>query len=241
MKADVRFTLPDDGTDDLTGVTAVVVDVIRATSTLTTALGRGARAVFPAASTEDALRLAQSLGREDTLLCGERKALPIEGYDLGNSPREYTREVVEGKRLIMNTTNGTRAILAMEDADRVYALSLLNLRAVAETVRGVDRLILQCAGREGTFALEDAVCSGLLLRTLWEYDVDIDAGDGARAAMELAGAFRPDEAFLRSTLGGQAVAAVGLGADLSWCARMDECPVVPVLRDRSLVLLDEEE
>lgn len=237
MRAEVRFTLPDAGFPDLPGATAVVVDVLRATSTLTTALDRGARAVFPSAATEDALRLAQSLGREDTLLCGERKGLRIEGYDLGNSPLEYTPEVVEGKRLIMNTTNGTRALLAAEDADAVLALSFLNLGAVAAAVRDVERLVIICAGREGTFALEDAVCSGRLLRRLRAEGVDYEMGDGARAALELARSFEPSEEFLISTEAGQALVAAGLGEDLAWCAQVDALDLVPALRDRALVPL----
>lgn len=237
MRFEVRFTIPEAEADDLTGATAVVVDVLRATTTLTTALSHGARAVFPSASTDDALRLAQSLGREDTLLCGERKGLRIEGYDLGNSPREYTRETVEGKRLIMNTTNGTRAFLAVEDADAVVALSFLNLGAVAAEVRDRERLLILCAGREDAFALEDAVCAGLLLQRLRDDGVAVEADDGARAALTLARAHEVSEGFLASTQAGQALLAAGLGEDLEWCARVDALTVVPAMKDRTLVSL----
>lgn len=241
MRVEVRFTIPEAASVDLAGATAVVVDVLRATTTLTTALSRGARAVFPAASTEDALRLAQSLGREDTLLCGERKGLRIEGYDLGNSPREYTRETVEGKRLIMNTTNGTRAFLAAEDADAVVALSFLNLGAVASEVRDRERLLILCAGREDTFALEDAVCAGLLLERLREDGVEVDPDDGARAALSLVRGHEVSEAFLASTQAGKALLAAGLGEDLEWCARLDALTVVPAMKDRTLVSLSVQE
>ncbi|MDT8341540.1 MAG: 2-phosphosulfolactate phosphatase [Longimicrobiales bacterium] len=241
MKVQVLFTIPETAGVDVAGATVAVVDVLRATSTMVTALARGARAVFPSASTEDALRLAQSLGREDTLLCGERRGLRIQGYDLGNSPLEYTREVVEGRRLIMNTTNGTRAILVMEDADAVLALAFLNLGAVASEVRERERLICLCAGREDAFALEDAVCAGLLLQRLRAEGVELDPDDGARAALALAQAHEPNEAFLASTLAGRALLASELGADLAWCARVDALAVVPVLRDRMLVPLSEPE
>ncbi|HSG49788.1 MAG TPA: 2-phosphosulfolactate phosphatase [Longimicrobiales bacterium] len=237
MRVEVRFTIPEAASADLIGATAVVVDVLRATTTLTTALSHGARAVFPAASTEDALRLAQSLGREDTLLCGERKGLRIEGYDLGNSPREYARETVEGKRLIMNTTNGTRAFLAVEDADAVVALSFLNLGAVASEVRDREHLLILCAGREDAFALEDAVCAGLLLQRLQEEGVEVDPDDGARAALSLARSHEVSEAFLASTQAGQALNAAGLGGDLEWCARVDALATVPAMKDRTLAPL----
>jgi 2-phosphosulfolactate phosphatase len=100
----------------------VVIDVVRATTTMTEALANGARAIYPTASTEEAVRLAQSLGRDDTLLCGERKAAKVEGFDLGNSPSEFTSAAVRGKRLVMSTTNGTRALLAGTESYRRRSL-----------------------------------------------------------------------------------------------------------------------
>ena len=238
MKAEVRFIIPELEPSELSGVTAVVVDVVRATSTIITALANGARAVYPVSDTEEAMHLVQSLGREDTLLCGERKGLRIEGYDLGNSPLECTPEAVRGKRLVMNTTNGTRAFVAAEGMERVLALSFLNLTAVAEALAGEDHVLVLCAGREDVFALEDAVCAGALLRSLEEGGAVLEPDDGARAAMELAARFHADEDFLRSTRAGQALVDLGLEADLSWCARVDGVPMVPVVRERALVLPD---
>lgn len=240
MEAEVRFTIPELDAGELAGATAVVVDVLRATTTVVTALSAGARAIIPAASTEDALRLVQSLGREDTLLCGERKGLRIEGYDLGNSPRDFTAEVVRGKRLVMNTTNGTRTFLAVEAADRVLAAAFLNMTAVVEAVAhgGSERLLVACAGREDAFALEDALCAGVLLLRLRERGVPLVLDDAARAAVALAEVREPDADFLASTAGGRDLVEAGLGEDLPFCARLDGETVVPVLRERSLVALD---
>lgn len=235
MRVQVRFTIPELRATDLAGVHAVVVDVIRATSTTAAALANGARAIFPAASTEDALRLAQSLGREDTLLCGERRGLPIEGYDLGNSPDEFTRAVVEDKRLIMNTTNGTRAFLAVEDADRVFAASFLNLSAVVSGLAGAPSLLILCAGREDTFALEDALCAGAILHRLAETGVALDMDDAAWAAWSISKGVEVNESLLAFAAAGKALAEVGLGSDLAACARVDAVHVLPELRDRSLV------
>ncbi|MCA9297739.1 MAG: 2-phosphosulfolactate phosphatase, partial [Phycisphaerales bacterium] len=109
MRIDVFFTVDEVDPALLPGTTVVVVDVVRATTTITEALANGARGIYPTASIEEAVKLASSLGREDALLCGERKGAKIEGFDLGNSPREFTRAAVEDKRLVMSTTNGTRA------------------------------------------------------------------------------------------------------------------------------------
>lgn len=236
MRVDVRFTVSELDSGELNGVTAVVVDVVRATTTLATALARGAGAVFPAESSDEAIRLLQSLGREDTLLCGERKGVRPEGYDLGNSPAEFTADVVKGKRLIMSTTNGTRALRAVEDADRVLAAAFVNLGAVARAIAGDEKVLLVCAGRQDHFALEDAACAGALLLRLQDEGVELDPGDGARAAMALAAAQPLDEAFLASTRAGRLLIDVELGGDLEWCARLDEVPVVPVFEDRAVTL-----
>ena len=238
MRVDVRFTIPELDGGELAGATAVVVDVVRATTTLVTALAEGAGPIFPAASAEEAIRLLQSLGREDTLLCGERKGLRPEGYDLGNSPGEFTRGVVGGKRLIMNTTNGTRALRAVEDADRAFAGAFVNLGAVAEAIADSERVIVLCAGREDRFALEDAACAGALLLRLQEDGRDREAGDAARAAIALASAQPLDEAFLAATHAGKALDALDLEGDLALCARLDTLPVVPVFRDRTVTLLE---
>lgn len=237
MKVEVRFTFPEAGFTDLSEATVVVIDVLRATSTMVEALANGARAIYPAASTEDAMRLAQSLGRDELLLCGERRALRIEGYDLGNSPAEFTPERVRGKRLVMNTTNGTQAFLATEGAERVLAASFLNLAAVTDAVSRAARLVVVCAGREGLFALEDAVCAGVLIRRLEAaHGEPLDLGDGARAARVLCDLVDLGAAFLADTDAGRALMRVDRSDDLEWCARLDCHHVVPEMEDRMIRL-----
>lgn len=222
---------------DVAERTAVVIDVIRATSTIVTALASGARAVYPTVSTEEAIKLASSLGRDDTLLCGERKGLKVEGFDLGNSPAEYTEETVGGSRLVMSTTNGTRAFVAAAGAGRVLAASFLNLSAVADAVAGSEEVVLICAGKEDRFSLDDAVCAGHLLRELEKRRGDaLDTDDASAAALHLAGVVELDVAFLRSTRAGRALVEVGLESDLALCARRDVYPHAPEMEDRVIRL-----
>ncbi len=225
------------------GGAAVVIDVIRATSTMVEALAAGARSIYPTVSTEEAIRLANSLGREDTLLCGERRGLPIPGFDLGNSPREYSTAAVGGRRLVMTTTNGTRAFAAAADADRVVAGSFLNLGSVIESLVGEEEVAIICAGKEGRFALDDAVCAGLIVRGLLRGErPDVPAGghvaldDASRAVLSLAARFPADESFLRSTAAGTALVEVGLDPDLADCAAIDRHDIVPEMRDRMICL-----
>src|SRR5690606_9016889 len=137
------------------------------TSTIVEALANGARSVFPVASIEAAVRLAQNMGRDEVLLCGERRGLPIDGFDLGNSPREYTPDRVAGRSLIMTTTNGTPALLATTTAQETLVASFLNLSAVvARLAESGAPATVVCAGRERRFSLDDAVCAGAIVRAL---------------------------------------------------------------------------
>jgi len=229
---------------------AVVIDVIRATSTIVEALANGARAVYPTLSTEEAIRLANSLGRDDTLLCGERKGLKVEGFDLGNSPREFTRERVGGKRLVMCTTNGTRAFVAAQTAGRVLAGSLLNLTALSRALEGASDVTLVCAGKEDRFSLDDALCAGWILRSLLDPAGEgteggpwngmntgsLELDDASLAALALARSLDPDEDLLRETAAGAALVGIGLEDDLPLCAEVDRRAVVPEMHDRMIRL-----
>lgn len=218
--------------------TAVVIDVIRATSTVVEALSNGARAIFPTPSTEEAVKLASSLGREETLLCGERKGLKVEGFDLGNSPSEYRPDVVEGKQLIMSTTNGTRAFIAAEGADRVLAASFMNLTAVAEALADVSNLVIVCSGRENRFALDDALCAGKLVHLLAEgREEELEFNDGGRVVWDLALKYSVDADFLRTTAAGKNLLKIGLEGDLELCASVDRHALVPEMKDRTIALL----
>lgn len=237
MKVDVYFSWGEINESLVDRRTVVVVDVIRATTVIVEALANGARGIFPTESTDEAARLASSLGREETLLCGERRGLKPEGFDLGNSPAEFTPEVVEGKQLIMSTTNGTRALLAAEDAARVLVGSFVNLSSVAEAVSGEENLAIVCAGREQHFALEDALCAGALLLVLaGENGRDLALNDAGRVALDLARWYPIDVDTLRGTSAGKALMEIGLAGDLDLCASLDRHAVVPEMKERRVCL-----
>jgi len=240
MKVRTYFSAAEAEGIPVAGATAVVIDVIRATSTIVEALANGARAIYPTVSTEEAIRLANSLGRDDTLLCGERKGLKVEGFDLGNSPREFSSDRVQGKRLVMSTTNGTRAFVAAQGADRVLAASFLNLGSVVRSMVGsAEEVVLICAGKEDRFSLDDALCAGTLLRELVEADGASDPpvlNDASRAAFHLARTFDLHEELLRATAAGAALVEVGLGEDLALCAQLDRHELVPEMTDRMIHL-----
>ena len=193
MIIEVAFNRLDPVCRSASGRAVAVIDVIRATTTITMALHHGCSGVIPVRTLGEARAMAQRLGRR-ALLAGERGADKAVGFELGNSPAEYGRERVQGKTVVMTTTNGTRAFQAVLGARAIVACSFLNAAAVARwlTATGLDILIV-CAGQQGRFCLEDAVGSGMLIdRLLSTSDRTLEFSDAARAAHQLFVAYRDD-------------------------------------------------
>ncbi len=235
MRIDTYFTPPEVDAGATADATVVVIDVVRATTTIIEALANGARAIYPTESTEEAVRLASSMGREDTLLCGERKGVKVEGFDLGNSPREFDPATVKDKKIVMTTTNGTRAMGAAADGARLLPCAFTNLGSVARAISEDDHVVIVCAGREDRFSLDDALCAGhLIQRTIADSEDDHELNDAARAVRALASARKPTKRFLSVTAGGASVVEIGLGADLDICADVDRHDIVVVMKDQAI-------
>ncbi len=219
MHVHVAFT-PDEIAAAPTGI---VIDVIRATSTICQALATGYERVLCAAEVEDA-RALSALG--GVTLGGERLGLLIEGFDLGNSPREYL--TVRTPTLAMSTTNGTRAIVtAAERCERVVIASLLNLAAVIEAAREHgDDVAIFCAGVKGSFALDDSYVAGRIVAELGD-----DRSDAAEAAARLAASYPTALEVFRASRSGRNLINHGpeLEADIPYCARESVLDVVPRL------------
>ena len=238
MTLDVVFTPTGLTSGEVQGRTVFVIDILRAGTTMCAALHHGARAVVPVATTEEALRMAQTLGPDDSLLAGERNCLPIAGFALGNSPAEMRPEVVRGKTLVMTTTNGTAALLAVAAGAPVVVaaavnFSLVSARAHAGWEAGEDLLVV-CAGRGGRFALDDAYCAGRVV------EAALGGGrgrkgltDGARAALDLVRRYGPRwERPLLASEGGRDLAEAGMRGDIADAIRIDAYPVLPLFADR---------
>ena len=171
MKISVIPTAQQAQDIDFNGKTAVVIDVLRATSVITTALDNGAREVIPVSTVEEAQSLFAASDAATTLRGGERNSLKIDGFDLSNSPLEYKTKVVEGKTIIFTTTNGTNAINNVKGANEVVLSCFRNATAVADLLvglshRGSHDVVIVCAGTEGRFSLDDGLCAGKLIELL---------------------------------------------------------------------------
>lgn len=209
----------------------VVIDVLRASTTIVAALLAGAREVIPVDDVQDAVESAGRLGKERTLLAGERNGIRINGFDLGNSPLEYTPEVVAGKTILMTTTNGTRAFRAASAAHTVVCGSLINAAGIAEFCEEQDRNVtLLCAGTNGRFSMDDAIAAGGIVNAFRGRGMTFQTDDSTETAYELFDLRRTDlRAALEATGHGKRLMELGFGDDLAFCSQLS-VPASPVPR-----------
>lgn len=245
MRVDVFFVPQEVVAADTANRVVAVVDVLRASTSIAVALAHGARAVIPLATAEEVISRAKSLGSGAAKLAGERRMQPIPGFDLGNSPLEFTRDAVEGRTILMSTTNGTGAILAVQGARDVVIGSYVNFAAVlsmlSAAVRGGTDVAIVCAGQDRHFALEDAACAGAFVRHLTEKHAAADVNDAAQAAMVIDKKFGTSvKRLFKSCAHAAALTEAGFANDLLACAKVDAYPVIPIYQDRQITKLGPE-
>ena len=217
MRVHVAFT----PAEEVSAPVGIVVDVLRATSTMTQALAGGYRRVLCCSEVEEARGVAASEG--GAVLAGERGTVRIDGFDFGNSPREFLEPAAE--TVVLTTTNGTRLLLAAAARCRVVLVgSLLNLGAVVGEARatGAEDVAVLCAGVKGELAIDDAYCAGRIAAAL-----DGAPADSAIAAMRLADTFPSHADGLGASQSARNLHASGLEADIAWCAQESVLDVVP--------------
>jgi 2-phosphosulfolactate phosphatase len=242
MKIDVVFTPAGLNVGEVHGRAVFVIDILRATTAMCAALSHGAKAIIPVASTEEALRLAQTLGSTDVLLAGEKECVKIPGFHLGNSPLEMTEQMVRGKTIIVTTSNGTRALLACQGASAVYPMAAVNLSAAAVKAREVleneRHILIVCAGRDGAFSLDDAYCAGrLTAAVLGDRKPRRGLNDAAIACLDLVRRYSWNwERPLTYSRAGRELIRLGFGEDLRAAARQDAYPVLPHFHERRVTL-----
>ena len=212
---------------DLTGKVCIVLDIFRATTSITAAISNGCEVIYPVLTIEDARQLAEN--SPDCLLAGERRSLRIEGFHLGNSPYDFSPEVVRSRRVIMTTTNGTAAIKATEGCHATLIGSFLNAAAVCrEAARYGEDILILCAGTELTFSLEDALCAGYLTELLQGENTDAELTDAAYAALLLYRQAAGDlPGAVKHSKNGRRLYELGRAADVEYCLRQNSVTVVP--------------
>lgn len=218
----------------LAGKLVVMIDVLRASSTIVTALANGSRGFIPVLSPDQVKEKEQQFKKEGVLLGGEREGRKIEGFDLGNSPREYKREAVKEKTIIFSTTNGVKTLEMVKSAYEIIIGSFLNLQAVCNYCTNYQGdILITCAGRDGKFSLEDTACAGMIINTLGDvFPVacrEVDANLTAELIYEEFGNNILE--ILRTSQHGRYLESIGLGGDLKFCSQLDFFNIVPIFRD----------
>lgn len=242
MRIEVFFGASGLAPSDVAGRVIVVVDVLRASTSIAAALANGARAVIPLDSPDEVVTRSKNFDRAEVRLAGERRMVAIPGFDLGNSPSEFTSDAVEGKTVLMTTTNGTSAIMAAQGARDVVVGSYVNFSVVSSMLRaalrgGTDIGII-CAGRDKQFALEDAACAGRFARHVAKRLNEVELDDAARACSLIDRQYGDNLLKLfGASEHGRALAAAGFTSDLQLCATVDAYPVVPLYQDRQITKL----
>lgn len=216
--------------------TVVVIDVLRATTTICAALQAKARGIVPMDGAGEAGELRLRLGTDVALLAGERDGRKIENFHLGNSPAEFTEETVGGKIIIMTTTNGTAVFVRAAAAGQVVAGALVNVTAVSKFVSEAGRdVIILCSGREGSFSIEDTLCGGMLIHLLSQGFKGVTYNDAGSLALLL---YRSNKGAIRETIRqgehGRFLSQIGFGGDIVIASEIDAIPIVPLLRDGRL-------
>jgi 2-phosphosulfolactate phosphatase len=241
MEIDIQLVPPSPNLNTLLNRAVVVIDVLRATSVMIHALSQGVLEIIPVATVEEAFQMAKIFPHDAILLGGERESKKIPGFDLGNSPREYVAEKVKGKKLILTTTNGTKAFHLVSSGEEILVGSFFNIGAIAQRCLKLSRnLLIFPSGDEGHFSLEDTICGGMLIDLITKKGQNsIELTDASYSAQILYKRFETNllEAFHLSRHGKELMKR-GFREDLACCAQIDITPLVPNFREGRVKVSD---
>ncbi|MFA3782496.1 2-phosphosulfolactate phosphatase [Melioribacteraceae bacterium 4301-Me] len=229
MKVNVFFSPANVDELFFSGKTTVVIDVLRATTVITTALHNGAREVIPVNTVDFAMKVSGSAFGGQTILGGERNTKMIEGFNIGNSPLEYNAETVAGKSIILYTTNGSKAVVKAKFSENLFVCCFNNLSAIVKHLFNLDKdFLILCAGNSGAFSLEDTICAGRLVNDMLEINSSIEISDSAKAAVALNKTFGKNILkMLKESEHGQLLIQNGFADDLTYCANVDSIDIIP--------------
>ncbi len=236
MIVDIIPSLKEITPQKIYGKTAIVLDIFRCTSTIVTASANGCSEVIPVLNPEEALEVSSRLEEGSFIVAGELSGKKISTFELGNSPHEFTKEKVFGKKIVLTTTNGTRAIKSCKPAKNLLIGSFINAGAVISCAVGYSRdIMIVCAGSKGKLALEDVLGAGYLVTLLKENTEDIRQSEMAKTFYYLYNYFKDDlNQLLAHTKSGSTLQRLGYGADIDFCLQKSIYKIVPILRNNSI-------
>lgn len=232
MKIDIIISADDINESKLENKIAIVIDMFRATSVITTALSNGCKEVIPFLTIEESKEYADTLNRDEYVLGGERNAIKIEGFDLSNSPLEYTKEVVKDKSVIMTTTNGTRTLTECGAAKRIFIAAMINGKTVAEKLAEINEdVVIVNAGTNGNFSMDDYICSGYIINEILKIRKNVDLTDIAKTANMIYESNTDIISYVKEATHYSVMRSLGLDDDIDYCIKKDIIDIVPEYKD----------
>ncbi|MHB1316116.1 MAG: 2-phosphosulfolactate phosphatase [Christensenellales bacterium] len=215
---------------ELKDQTAIILDTLRASTTIVTAMNNGCKQVIPVSEVEEAVNSSNSMGRAHTVLGGERETMKIPGFDLGNSPLDYTEEAMQNKQLVFTSSNGTKAILRARLAKNVLIGAMINDRAVAEKAVSLgDDIAIVCAGTEGQLSLDDLLTAGSIITLICNMRSDVDLDDAATLAKEVFASAKDDLVNeIKKSAHCKKLIKKGFKCDVEYCLQRNIVKSVPV-------------
>lgn len=236
MKINVLFSPLQADELYFTGKTTIIIDVLRATTTIVTALSNGAKEVIPVSSVEFAMKVSGNFFGGQTLLSGERNTRKIEGFNLGNSPLEYSKEAIYGKSIVLFTTNGSKAIVKAKFSEHLIICAFTNLNAVVSHCAQLNKDIeIVCAGKGGGFCMEDSLCAGRLITELMELKQDVKLTDSSKASVTLNKIYGKNIVkTLIESEHGQLLTENGFSEDIRFCSKIGISEAIPLFAGGSI-------
>lgn len=225
MKVDIIFTADEVSQEKTEGKICVVTDVLRATSVMITALHNGAEKIFPFKDIKTIQERCENL--KNIIKCGERNALKIDRFDLGNSPLEFTKEKVFGKDIYMSTTNGTKAVENSLSAEKIIICSFLNIKSVSEKLLEYKKdVVIVCAGTNGKFSLDDTLCAGLIIKEMQKH-TEIQMNDVLLAAVRISESHENIKDILKGSTHYERLLSLGFEKDMEHIFSLNKYSIVP--------------
>lgn len=236
MKIDIIISADDIIEIKLENKIAVVIDMFRATSVIVTALNNGCEEVIPFLTIEETLESSEELNREEYMLGGERRAVKIDGFDLSNSPLEYTKEVVEDKKVLITTTNGTRTLTKSNSAKRIIIAAMINAKAVADKLLEINEdVVIINAGTNGNFSMDDYICSGYIINEMLKVDNNIELTDISKTANMIYENNSDIISYVKEATHYSVMKSLELDNDIEYCMKKSIVNNVPEYKDGKIV------
>lgn len=242
MNIDVMSSFKEVSCDRINGRNVVVIDVLRATSTIVTALSNKASCVIPVEEIDKAWEFHNNETENNVVLGGERDAGIIEGFHFGNSPLSYIEEEIRGKKVVLTTTNGTRAIKACQDGKALYIVSFLNVSAIVkQLIKEKEDVTIVCSGTNGKYSMDDALCAGMIISLINE-EHKITTTDLGWTVKELYESYKGDvHGALKNCSHYNRLKENGYEDDVEFCLQTDIYDIIPVYKDGYINLIKEKE